>query len=544
MERRLPRQGGRAAYGQDGWKNIVIMATIKALIELGTNDEIAERYAESYLEQNGIPIRVKLDSYIQQMVNSYLDSPESAISSTSPLHHPIVRVFDCGDDGKLQAVIQKTPADGDCFLWSMIAYRNYCLEKKIECPVFPLDVLELRAAVVKFISDNRNDNTISHFFFREYFKKNYGPQVPHPYRLQVHRSGQSSPEESRFFVDDVFTFFRVMSKSGTHVDEFFISAFARMFGLQIQVITQARSEVRPVQNTGCPKVDALIALGVSSNVAILLLNKYKGDVNQAMDEVLKEKDPEPVIDPSRMIWQKQIYGNSKESRVGIVCSSGHYELMLPPPISYHHPDPQIYLPPRVQTQKHPVSGGGAAVSVKSAAAVPVQPVQHCRISSAKGGAQVLHQQSPSFGHAQLDRAGLMQKCRQPCSSMVEYSGLHMHMSKLKCKDALYDFVSILVQKNTPYPVCFRVNDLMLNMVSLQRACKEGVWVFGSFGFIERDKTYLFRAVGFQFNDGSFVNHEDTAASLSDKMIKQAFTDRVNEKWQSSMITAITFAKCN
>jgi hypothetical protein len=72
-----------------------------------------------------------------------------------------------------------------------------------------------------------------------------------------------------------------------------------------------------------------------------------------------------------------------------------------------------------------------------------------------------------------------------------------------------------------------------------------VQVFGSFPVTKVGTPEVrFRAIGVQFEDGSFVNHDGPVASLSDPLKKKKFVDRVNKKWRSSMITAITFARCN
>jgi hypothetical protein len=153
-------------------------------------------------------------------------------------------------------------------------------------------------------------------------------------------------------------------------------------------------------------------------------------------------------------------------------------------------------------------------------------------SAGGGAAAVPHQSSSSFGHAQLT-------CCQ-----VRYDG--SKISNLTSNGAFYDAIIalILASKPGPYPDSFLVNKLTLVLNDLQTACNGGVWVSGSFGFFNGTNKHLFRAVSFQFDDNTDVNHTGTVASLKDDKIKTKFVDRVNEKWRSSMITSITFAKCN
>jgi hypothetical protein len=187
------------------------------------------------------------------------------------------------------------------------------------------------------------------------------------------------------------------------------------------------------------------------------------------------------------------------------------------------------------------AGAAAAVSAQPApssrkpstdCAAVSRPHPQQKPSAGGGGAaaEVPHQSSSSFGHA------------QPTRHPVQYDG--SLISSLNCNDALYTAIVKLIPKFAPYSALFLVNNLTLVLVDLQTACENGVWVSGSFGFFDGDVKHLFRAVGFQFDDGTVVNHTGTAASLSDGKTKTEFVDRVNKKWKSSMITSITFAKCN
>lgn len=190
-------------------------------------------------------------------------------------------------------------------------------------------------------------------------------------------------------------------------------------------------------------------------------------------------------------------------------------------------------------RKHSAGGGAAAVSAQpapsskkpSADSAAVSCPHPQQKSSAGGGTPTVpHQSSSSFGHA------------QPTRHPTQYDG--SRISDLNCNDAFYTAVVNLIPKSAPYPESFLVDNLTLVWNDLQNACENGVWVSGSFGFFDRDVKHLFRAVGFQFDDGTVVNYTGTAASLSDGENKTKFVDRVNNKWKSSMITCITFAKCN
>jgi hypothetical protein len=206
-------------------------------------------------------------------------------------------------------------------------------------------------------------------------------------------------------------------------------------------------------------------------------------------------------------------------------------------------------PPSVR--KH--STGGAAAAVPAPAALPCRkhsagaaaascPHPPQRSSASGGGAAAVpHQPPPSFGHSQPPCPP--RKPAHLSSHMVAYDGSGLY--GLNYDFALYDAVISFAKKSGSCISSFQVTSLTLVKDYLETACKTGVQVFGSFIMSEeRSQEIRFRAVGFQFDDNSVINHEDTAASLSNQMIKQAFVDRVNKKWQSSKITAITFARCN
>jgi hypothetical protein len=174
-------------------------------------------------------------------------------------------------------------------------------------------------------------------------------------------------------------------------------------------------------------------------------------------------------------------------------------------------------------------------------AVQVQSAPPCTKHSASyGAAAVLHQQQISFGDSQPQFHP-----RKPAyapSRIVKFDG--SGISRLSSQFALYDAVIHLAKLSGSSTSSFEVTKLTLVNGDLTTACKDGVHVFGSFITSEKGSPEVrFRAVGFQFEDGTVVNHTGTAASLSDKTEKQKFMDRVNRKWQSSMITAITFALC-
>ena len=392
------RQRGGAAGSQDDWKQVVLIALIAALLGLGVQQNVAEGFAKQYIAHNKMPTQVELESYREKMVNQFIDIPESEVKGHQESKPPVVQIFDCGDDGVLQAVIMKMLSDGNCFLHSVIAFRKDCLRQGNACPEFPLDPSVLRHEVVYFMRLNLDHQTMcSGISLREYFNRNYGLCVPLFSRLIVCRSGKHSPES--FYVNNVTDFFEIMSQPGTHVDEAFITAFSIMYRLRVQVITQARSELRPLEFTDDPKLEAFVALGVSLKEARELLIKYKDDVSRAMDEVLSRREPKPIVDSSKIRWQIQPYGDLTETKIGLMCSSGHYDLMIPPPSSdCDLLEASGYLPPRIN---HSTCG---------AAAVPEQPTHQTSILSTKkmweaynksggGAASVQHQAPPSFGHA-------------------------------------------------------------------------------------------------------------------------------------------------
>jgi hypothetical protein len=439
---------------------LIIAALIAALIGIGAQKNVAEGFAKQYMERNGIPSQVVFQSYLEDMVDKYFLSLESAVPPSPKMIPPVISSFNCGDEGILQAEIIKTQADGNCFLHCVIEFRKDCLMKGIACPDFPLDASSLRSDVVNFMRSNLDNPTMcSGISLREYFNWNYGPSVPRSSRIKVRRSGEPSPERACFYVDEVIDFLNIMSQPGTHVDAVFIEAFAELYRLQVQVITQARSEAIPVEFMDDPRVEALMAFGVSLNDAKQLLIKFQGNVNQAMDEVLQQREPEPVVDLSTILWQIQPYGKSTDTRIGIVCSSGHYELMLPPPIS-HQPEQQIRLPPRKPSaggggsaafsaqpapysRKFLESGGGAAAVLEqpapssrkpSAGGATVSRPQPPQKPSAGGGGAAIssHQSPPSFGYTQ-EVSGWIEQLKEFFPSLAIDSLLqHMVMPSGKC----------------------------------------------------------------------------------------------------------------
>ena len=193
----------------------------------------------------------------------------------------------------------------------------------------------------------------------------------------------------------------------------------------------------------------------------------------------------------------------------------------------------VPAPTALPCRKHSASGGSAAVPAP--AALP------CRKPSAGGGAAaVLHQQQCSFVHSQPQFNP--RKPAYPSSQIVVFDG--SGISGLKSKFALYDAVIRVAKLSGLSTSSFKLTDLTLVKRDLETACKNGVQVFGSFITSEDGKPEdRFRAVGFQLEDGTVVNHTGTASSLSDATTKDDFVRRVQEKWQSSIITAITFALC-
>lgn len=205
------------------------------------------------------------------------------------------------------------------------------------------------------------------------------------------------------------------------------------------------------------------------------------------------------------------------------------------------------LPPRLPmstvadgTKPVPISQKPSAVY--GAAAVPVQPSPSCRKPFAGGGgAAIPHQTPPSFGHSQPSCPP--RKSEHLSSKIVEFDG--SGISGLRSNFALYDAVSRVANLSGLSTSSFKVTDLTLDKIDLETACDGGVQVFGSFITSEEGTPEVrFRAVGFQFDDNSVINHEKPVASLSYPEKKKAFVAHVNSKWRSSMIKAITFAQCN
>jgi hypothetical protein len=169
-------------------------------------------------------------------------------------------------------------------------------------------------------------------------------------------------------------------------------------------------------------------------------------------------------------------------------------------------------------------GGAAAVSAHS-----------FKQLSAGGGAAATsssHREPTSFGHFQQKR---------PLLSTFSGSKFPPFTYPL----ALFDATTCLVKEYVKHISSFRVGDLMLVCDDLRGdGKKEPIQVFGSFGFFDaKGVEHRFRATGFVFEDGTVVNHEGSVETLSKKDIKDAFMRRVGGKWQSSIITSITFQRC-
>jgi hypothetical protein len=516
----MDRRGQQATVS----KQLILVALIAALIGIGAEQHFAEGFAKQYMERNGIPSQEELESYLEEMVNQYLDTPKSKVKRPQESKPPDILVFDCGDDGILQAVIKKTPSDGDCFMWSVIGFRKDCLSKGIECPNFPLDPSVLRRLVVDFMRMNLDHSTMcSGISLREYFNRNYGPSVHPSSRLQVRRSGESSPERACFYVNDVIDFLDIMSQPRTHVDSVFIEAFAELYRLRVQVITQARSEAIPVEFMDDPRVEALMAFGVSLNDAKQLLIKFRGNVNQAMDEVSQQREPEPVVDSSTIRWQIQPYGESTETTIGLVCSSGHYELMMLLPIS-HQPEANSCLQPRIIPQKDSTGGGGAAV--------PALTAPFSRKSSAGGCTPTVPHHSPSFRHSQL---------RQPrfdAPFVIEAETLsNLVFSK---PDGFLRAIAEIVGQLPNFSKYVEVTGL-----SIPSASADTIQLYGSFSLCKGDDYYPYRVLIFMFDDGSLLQHDDSVDTLSDPKNKKNFSEKVLKHWRDSnrVLTGIQFERC-
>lgn len=188
-----------------------------------------------------------------------------------------------------------------------------------------------------------------------------------------------------------------------------------------------------------------------------------------------------------------------------------------------------------------VSSSSSQKSSARGSAAAQRSAQPCRSFSADGGeAAVQHQPPCSYGYSQHVSS---KKESHHCRHVARYDGTKM--PDLKTKNAFYYAVTNLISQSTPYPLRFEVTDLSLVRNDLDVVCEEGVHILGSFGFFDGTQTYFFRAIGVQFENGYCVNHEGPAASLNGNSVeKQQFVDCVNNEWQSFMIIAITFARCN
>ena len=111
--RRQHGQRGGAAGGKHDWRSVVLTALITALIGLGAQQNVAEGYAKQYILLNQMPTQVELDSYLEEMVYQYFYSLQSRVNHPSESKTPEIRIFDCGDEVTLRAVIMKIPSDGD-----------------------------------------------------------------------------------------------------------------------------------------------------------------------------------------------------------------------------------------------------------------------------------------------------------------------------------------------------------------------------------------------------------------------------------------------
>jgi len=184
------------------------------------------------------------------------------------------------------------------------------------------------------------------------------------------------------------------------------------------------------------------------------------------------------------------------------------------------------LPPRIQ---------GSSAALPSGLA---QPTPSSRRYSAGGGAAAT---SSSHSHPKLTSFEHFQQKR---SAQVTFDG--SKFPPLNYSLALFDATTCLVKKSVQHLSSFSVDNLMLVCDDLRGdGKKEPIQVFGSFGFLDaKGVEHRFRATGFVFEDGNVVNHEGSVESLRDPGIKDAFMRRVGGKWQSSIITSITFTKCN
>jgi hypothetical protein len=215
----------------------------------------------------------------------------------------------------------------------------------------------------------------------------------------------------------------------------------------------------------------------------------------------------------------------------VLPSSGQAVPVLPPRV----PMSTVADATKVPISRNHSAGGGAV-------AVPAQSAQPRRKPSAGGGgaAAVPHQPPPSFGYSQPPCPP--RKPAHLSSHIVEYDG--SDISGLRSQFALYDAVIPFAKKSESSTSLFKVTNLTLLKGDLEKACDDGVQVFGSFIVSEEGTPEVrFRAVGFQFDDNLVINHEKPVASLSDPEKKKAFVALVNSKWQSFMITAIIFERC-
>jgi hypothetical protein len=479
------------------------------------------------------------------------------------------------------------PDNGACFFTCLAYYAIYCEKHSLQkSPILTTDVESTREQLCNFLLANRNLIMIKDekkpLTVHLYFLANYGPNAV--FRKAVHLEDSLHRE---ILCDTFDEYLEVMRNPVAHADEIFVWAASMMFNIRLSVLEHFVPRIED------PNLKTLVEMGYPRTAAEHALQQFSDNLDDAIDFLHKHP---PKSSESAVVWRETMETHGLPIVVRLARTGRHFELILP---QYAPVELKPKLPPTTRKwivaaqqmwQEYPkssASGGAAAVPAKPAqpfrnfsegggaavlelpthqtnilstkemwekhqqsqgcgngsAAVLAKPAQPFRNFSAGGGAPAVphqqHQQQCSFGHSQPPP----RKPAYPPSQIVVFDG--SNISGLNSEFAFYYAIIPFVKKSGPCTSSFKVTNLTLVKGDLETACEDGVNVFGSFITSEDGSPEdRFRAVGFKLEDGTFVNHTGTAASLSDPTTKDDFVRRVKEKWESSMITSITFARCN
>ena len=447
------------------------------------------------------------------------------------------------------AYLVDIPNDGACFFTCLAHYALYCDQHSLPKPIgMPTDPSYVRHYLCNYLEMNRDTVMIEDkkkpLTVEQCFLKIYGESAL--LRKAVHFENLS---HDRIFCNSFEEYIGLMRNRDAHADEIFVWAASMMFNIKISVLEHFVPRIED------PNLKTLVEMGYPRTAAEHALQQCSDNLDDAIDFLI---DNPPQPSESNVIWRETMETHGLHIDVHLARTGMHFQLLLP---EYVPRDIEPKLPPRKRkeivaaqmmwvehNESHGCGGGEAAVSEQSATSSRKPSANRAAVShphlpqkpSAGGGAAAIscNQSSPSFGHSQPP-CPPKKPAHLSSSHIVEYDG--SRISGLSSKFGLYDKVIPFAKDSRP----FRVTNLTLVNGDLTTVCEDGVHVFSSFITSEKRRPEVrFRAVCFQFEDGTVVNHTGTAASLSDKTEKDKFMDRVNRKWQSFMITAITFARCN